>query len=119
MRGANGSMLSENIARPAISIPRRCICSARSTSPVSVASVSASSSATPATCRATNGTVRGAKDGAALHAPLLPLGQQQPASDDRIKKPQRRRGAGVILRVVDQHMTDRGGAVQGQLHAAE
>jgi hypothetical protein len=59
------------------------------------------------------------RDGAALHAPLLALRQQQAASDDRIKEPQRRRGAGVILRVVDQHMTDRGGAVEGQLHAAE
>ena len=61
----------------------------------------------------------GGRHGAALHAPLLALGEQQAAAGDRIEEPPCRRGAGVILGIVDQHMADRGGAVQGQLHAAK
>ena len=61
----------------------------------------------------------GRRDGAALLAPILALGEEQAAADDRVEEPHGRRAAAVILGIVDQHVADRAGAVQGQLLAAE
>ena len=76
----------------------------------SAANSSTSRSVTCATMRATAGIMRGARNGAAARrcAPPVLAGREQHASaDDRSKQPMRRRGAPVIIGVLDQNVADR------------
>jgi len=59
------------------------------------------------------------RDGAALVAPVLTLGEEQAIADDGAQDTDRRRRAAIIPDVVDQHVVDRIRAVQHEALAAE